>query len=122
MKDLMTRQFAKWVTKQPVNQSELKKALTELTEGAFEATLGGNLYKKRIRFKGQGKSGSGRTIVCYKKGKIAISIHGVAKNEKDNLSAKEQQALKEFSKILTNLTEQQIQTAIANGDFKEVSA
>lgn len=117
----MTRHFGKWVSKQQIGSSELKTALSELKNGIFEAGLGGYLYKKRIRFKGKGKSGSGRTIICYKKGSRAIFIHGFAKNEKDNLSTKELLALKEFSKTLVLLTEKQIVTAVKNGDFKEVS-
>jgi len=94
--------------------------LKELKESNFEATLGGNLFKKRIRFEGKGKSGSGRTIICYKKDDRAIFIHGFAKNEKSNLSSKELIALKEFSKILLSLSDKQITIAIKNGDFREV--
>lgn len=121
MKDLMTRPFSKWLSKLPVGSGELATALNELRNGAFDATLGGHLYKKRIRFKGKGKNGSGRTIICYKKGGRAIFIHGFSKNEKDNLSSKELVALKEFSKILVSLSEEQMTTAVKNGDFKEVS-
>ena len=71
--------------------------------GNFEANLGGYLYKKRIRFQGQGKSGGGRTIVCYKKGDRAIFLHGFAKNEKSSLSKKELLAFKELSKILVTI-------------------
>ena len=120
MKDLMTRTFRKWVSKQPVRPNELTEAIAELETGIFDAALGGHLYKKRIRFKGRGKSGSGRTIICYKKDKLAIFIHGFAKNEKSNLSTQELTALKELAKILTSLTAHQIETAIKNGDFKEV--
>jgi len=120
MNDLMTRPFTKWVSKQEITADELRTALIELKNGTYEAGLGGHLYKKRIRFKGKGKSGSGRTIICYKKDSIAIFIHGFAKNEKDNLSTKELLALKEFAKILVSLTEEQISTAVKNGNFKEV--
>jgi hypothetical protein len=121
MKGLMTRQFSKWASKQSIRVRELRTALAELKGGSFEAALGGHLYKKRVRFPGMGKSGSGRTIICYKKGGRAIFIHGFAKNEKDNLSTKELMVLKEFSKILVSLSEEQITTAVKNGDFKEVS-
>jgi len=61
--------------------------------------LGGHLYKKRVRFEGAGKSGSGRTIICYKKDNNAIYIHGFAKNDKDNLSNAEQSAFKELQRF-----------------------
>ena len=121
MIELMTKQFAKWAVKQKVPATELAAAISEIQQGGFEANLGGHLYKKRIRFAGQGKSGSGRTIICYKRDDRALFIHGFAKNEKGNLSKKELHALKEFSKILLKLPPDHIKVAIENGDFVEVS-
>lgn len=120
MNNLMTKQFSKWATKQDIPENELHNALEEIRSGKYEANLGGHIYKKRIRFEGKGKSGSGRTIVCYKKDDKAIFIHGFAKNEKSNLSNKELIALKEFSKVLLGLSEKQIQIALHAGDFIEV--
>ena len=120
MKQLMTKYFSKWLSKQKVSKKDLSAALSELQAGYFEASLGGHLYKKRIRFEGQGKSGSGRTIICYKKEDRAIFIHGFAKNEKSNLSKKELQVFKELSKILLGFSVAEITIAIENGDFIEV--
>ena len=122
MKQLMTKHFSKWLSKQKVSEKDLSAALSELQVGYFEASLGGHLYKKRIRFEGQGKSGSGRTIICYKKDDRAIFIHGFAKNEKSNLSKKELQVFKELSKILLGFSVAEITIAIENGDFIEVKS
>ena len=122
MKTLMTKQFAKWASKQKIPENELASALSEIQAGIFEASLGGHIYKKRIRFEGQGKSGSGRTIVCYKRTDIAIFIHGFAKNDKDNLSSRELHTFKEFAKILLGLSQDGITIAIENGDFIEVKS
>ena len=94
--------------------------MKELQEGNFEANLGGYLYKKRIRFKGKRKRGSGRTIICYKKDDRAIFIYGFAKNEKSNLSKKELIAFKELAKILLKLSLKDIDIALKNGDFIEI--
>lgn len=118
----MTKQFSKWVSKQKIPETELVTAVSEIQDGIFEASLGGHLYKKRIRFEGRGKSGSGRTIICYRKDDRVIFIHGFAKNEKDNLSKKELHAFKEVSKILLNLLPESIRVAIENGDFVEVKS
>ena len=120
MINLMTKHFSKWAFKQKIKNDKLLIALNELKNDNFEANLGGHLYKKRISFTGKGKSGSGRTIICYKKNDKAIFIHGFAKNEKSNLTVKELVALKEFSKILLSLSEEQVVKAVKNGDFKEV--
>ena len=122
MKKLMTRHFSRWAAKQKIPKHKLDNALTEIVDGNFEANLGGYLYKKRIRFEGQGKSGGGRTIVCYKKGDRAIFIHGFAKNEKSNLSKKELIAFKELSKILLRLSPEEMAIAIENKDLIEVKS
>ena len=119
---LMTKHFSKWATRQKIPLKELNKALTQLQAGNFEANLGGNIYKKRIRFQGKGKSGSGRTIICYKVDDRAIFVHGFAKNEKSNLSKKELIAFKELSKILLKLSQKDIALAIENGDLIEVES
>jgi len=122
MKKLMTRHFSRWAAKQKIPKHELDNALTEVADGNFDASLGGHLYKKRIRFEGQGKSGGGRTIICYKRGDRAIFVHGFAKNEKSNLSKKEFLAFKELSKILLRLSPDEIAIAIENRDLIEVKA
>ena len=122
MKKLMTKQFAKWASKQKIPENELATALSEVQNGIFDANLGGHIYKKRIRFEGQGKSGSGRTIICYKKSDRAIFIHGFAKNDKDTLSSRELQTFKEFAKILLGLSQDGVGIAIENGDFIEVKS
>src|SRR3990172_11911268 len=104
MKKLMTKSFSKWATKQDVPHEELAEAIQEIENGNYEANLGGHILKKRIRFQGKGKSGSGRTIVCYKKEDRVIFVHGFAKNEKSNLTMKELNGYIEFVKILIRLT------------------
>ena len=120
MKKLMTKHFAKWASKQNIPAGHLSIVLSEMQEGNFEANLGGNIYKKRIRFQGQGKSGSGRTIICYKKDDRAILIHGFSKNEKSSLSKKELTAFKELAQILLNLSGDELNIAISNEVLQEV--
>ena len=121
MQKLMTKQFSKWASSHNIVLTGLFEAIEEVESGCFDANLGSHLYKKRIRFEGQGKSGSGRTIICYKKGNRAIFIHGFAKNEKSNLSKKELNAFKAFSKILLGFSDTEITLAIENGNFIEVN-
>ena len=62
MKKLMTKHFSKWASKQNIPDNELLKAIAEVQKGKFEANLGGNIFKKRIRFEGKGKSGNGDLV------------------------------------------------------------
>ena len=117
----MTKHFSKWANKQSISRKELSNAIDEITNGQFEANLGGHILKKRVRFQGKGKSKSGRTIICYRKDDRAIFIHGFAKNEKSNLSPKELKAFKALSKILLQLSIEQLNIAVKNGDFVKVA-
>lgn len=45
----MTKQFAKWASKQNLRENELADAISEVQDGNVDANLGGCLYKKRIR-------------------------------------------------------------------------
>lgn len=83
----MTKHFSKWAAKQNIQENQLSKALMEIAEGNFEANLGAGLYKKRIRFKGQGKSGGGRTIICYKK-MIGLFLFMVLQKMKNQICPK----------------------------------
>ncbi|GAB6194687.1 type II toxin-antitoxin system RelE/ParE family toxin [Desulfocastanea catecholica] len=116
----MTREFSKWAGKHGVTVAGLNNALNEIEEGIIDANLGSNVYKKRISFPGRGKSGSGRTILFYKKGNMAIFVHGFAKNEKTTLSHNELKAFKEFCTLVFSYDENEIQKAIDKGVFIEV--
>lgn len=116
----MTRHFSKWAEKQKIPVDELSNALSEVQEGVVEANLGGNLFKKRIRFQGRGKRSSGRTIICYKNADRAIFIHGFAKNEKSNLSKKELLGLRELAEILLGLSDSEIEISVEKGALLEV--
>jgi len=117
---LMTREFAKWADRHGVSIADLATVLDEVEMGSFEADLGGHVLKKRVRFQGQGKSGSGRTIICFKKDDRAIFVHGFAKNEKANISKKELVAFRRVAEILLNLSPDQIARSIKTGTFIEV--
>ncbi len=116
----MTKHFAKWASKQKIPAEELATALEEVINGQFEANLGGYLFKKRIRFRGKGKSGSGRTILCYKRDDRIIFVHGFAKNEKSSLSKRELLAFKNLAKLLLELSVDELQTTIRSGSLIEV--
>lgn len=118
----MTRHFSKWAAKQNILSEELTKSLKEVEDGNFEASLGGHIFKKRTRFQGKGKRGSGRTIICFKREDRAIFIHGFEKNEKSNLTPKELNAFKELAKILLGLSYEELNLAIKNGDLMEVES
>lgn len=69
-----------------------------------DASLGGGLYKIRVRIgeENRGQSGSYRVIFFYKKGTICYILTIYAKNQKDNITEKE---LKELKKYIEKIIE-----------------
>jgi hypothetical protein len=116
----MTKEFAKWADRHGLTITDLADAFKEVAGGNFEADLGGHVLKKQVPFPGQGKRGSGRTIICFKKDDRAIFVHGFAKNEKANISKKELTAFRRVTEILLNLSPEQITRSISTGTFFEV--
>ncbi len=121
MKVFKYRLFEKWATKQGISDDDLRKAILEIENGLCDASLGGNVYKKRISRLGQGKRSAYRTILLMKQGDKVIFAHGFAKGEKDNITKNELESFKIMAEAFLNLTDAQINTLINNKNLIEIS-
>ncbi len=94
--------------------------MQEIEQGLVDAKLGGNLYKKRIAAPGRGKSGSYRTVLAFKSKERAFFIYGFAKNQRDNIDAREERALKALAKELLGYDAKAIQKALTTNAIRKV--
>lgn len=117
---LKTKSFNRWAKEVKLSDPALVQAIDEMTEGSYEANLGGSVYKKRIAVAHRGKSGGVRTILAFKTHKTAIFLYGFAKNMRDNITKKEEEALKKLAKIYFSYDENQINHAIKVKELVEV--
>ena len=115
-----TRWFDRWARKQGLSTPSLCAAVREMTEGLYDADLGGGLFKKRIARIGQGKSGGFRTLVATNKGNRWVFVFGFPKNERSNIDKDETEALKKLAAHLLSLTAQVIVKALRAGELMEV--
>ena len=120
MRILKYRTFFQWAKSENLNNSALKSAVEEIEKGLFDASLGGNLYKKRIAKKGRGKSSGYRAILAFKADTRTIFLYGFAKNERDNISSNEEVAYKKLAGYFLEITDLQIEVLIKNGELFEV--
>jgi hypothetical protein len=120
MRIFKNKEFALWAKEQKLADFTLKRAIHDIEEGLFEANLGGNVYKKRISLGNRGKSGGARTIIAFKRHNNTFFIYGFAKNERTNITPREQHALKALAKIYFTYDEKQINRAIEVGALIEV--
>ena len=76
--------------------------------------MGGNIYKKRIALGNRGKSSGARTIVAFKIKDKAIFLYGFPKNERGNITQKEEIALKGLAEFFLGRSDNEIDNAIKN--------
>lgn len=120
MKVYKHRIFANWAKSETIDNKALKKAIDEIEQGLFEANLGGNLYKKRIARKGQGKRGGYRSIIAFKQDDKAIFMLGFAKSDLGNITDQQLAFLKKLSHYYLTASAVLINQAIVEKDLTEV--
>ncbi len=62
-----------------------------------------------------------RTIIAYRAGDCAVFIYGFAKNQKDNISAADEQDMAQTGALLLGLDADGIETLIVEGELWEVA-
>ena len=115
-----TRWFTRWARKQGLDNLSLCAAVREMTEGLYEADLGGGLLKKRVARTGQGKRGGFRTLIATNKGNRWVFVYGFSKNERSNIDKDEEEGLKKLATYLLSLTAQAFEKAIGDDGLIEV--
>ena len=116
-----TRHFQRWMRKTALGDSDLRKAVLEMTAGLIDADLGGGVVKKRIGLAGRGKRGGVRTLVATNQGNRWFFVFGFEKNERDNISDAELQALQDYAADLLERTAAQLDAAAADGTLLEIT-
>jgi hypothetical protein len=116
-----TRQFDKWAEKEGLADCVLWAAVAEMERGLVDADLGGHVFKKRVALPGRGKSGGARSLLAYRQADRAFFIYGFAKNERDNIDAKELKALQLLAASYLDLDMAQLNHAVREGKLIEVN-
>ena len=116
-----TKWFDKWAVKNSISDIELRTAIKELENGLYDANLGGDVYKKRVGIRNQGKRGGVRTLIAFKKDGNVFFMFGFAKNKQANIKINEIKALKLLAKQLLSYSMQNLKTAIEASELVEVN-
>lgn len=117
---LKTRPFNRWLRKTLLDDNALLKAIDEMERGLVDAYLGGNVYKKRVALPGRGKSGSTRTLIATNREDRWFFLFGFEKNDRENITQAELAYLQGAAQIFLGYSSDDLQSAIARGDFLEV--
>lgn len=120
MRILKTKLFHRWAQKTGLSSKSLKKAITEIEAGLYDAKLGNYLLKKRIGLKDKGKRGGARTIIAFKKEDKAVFVYGYTKNERANITVKEKKVLSDLAQFCFSRNAQEIENLIKTKALIEV--
>jgi hypothetical protein len=115
-----TKEFARFARRSGLADEDLLRAATAVSNGRWDADLGGGVFKQRVARAGGGKSGGFRTIIVFRAGGHSFFVFGFAKSEKANVSAKELGALKTLARNLLGLDAKTLAATSAAGELVEI--
>jgi len=116
----ITKEFARFARKNCIRDTALCEAAERAENGLVDADLGGGLLKQRVARPGEGRRGGYRTIIVWRSQQRCVFVHGYAKNQKPNLTDDELEAYRRVAKIYLDLTNANINKAVAEGSLIEV--
>ena len=120
MRVLKDLEFENWAVEYNVTDVMLCHAAGEIEAGLIDAKLGGFLVKKRVAAPGRGKRGGYRTIVGHRQGDRLIFVHGFAKNETENITRKEKEALRKLCDVYMRADDKKLAEMIETKQILEI--
>lgn len=120
MRIFKTKLFARFARGQRIADKDLRSAIERAGRGLIDADLGGGVIKQRVARPGQGRSGGFRVLAAFRSEDRAVFIYGFAKNEVENIDAKQLRTLREIATAWLSASIEHIETEIANGRLQEV--
>ena len=113
--------FNKLMRQLKMTDYDLNLAVREASDGLIDADLGKGVIKKRIPLPGRGKRSGARTIIATNKGEYWFFLFVFQKNEKDNISKNEKEALQQLASELLSFTDSELKHAVLNHELIEVN-
>ena len=120
MRVFKTKPFARFANREGIAEKELCEAVRRAERGLIDAYLGGGVIKQRLAREGQGKSGSFRSIILFRRGLKAFFVYGFAKRDQDNIRRDELNAFGKLSGEMLTLDDKALSAAINNGTITEI--
>ena len=121
MRVFATKWFVRFARKEGLSEKRLREAIERVEQGSIDADLGGNLIKQRVARSGRGRSSGYRTLIAYQAAKRSVFLYGFAKQERDNIDARELADLKKLVARFLSLDDEQIGKAVEAQELKELT-
>ena len=115
-----TKGFARYARREGLDDADLCEAVARADRGIIDADLGQGVIKQRVARPGQGRSAGFRVVVFYRLGGRVIFVDGFAKNEKDNINARELADFHILAGDFLTFSSGYVQTLLDSGKWIEV--
>lgn len=123
MKIFVTDDFDDFMQVAGLSEQDIKKSAKEVSEGLFDADLGGVL-KKRIAPKGKSKRDASRSIIAFRRGDKIFFVDGWRKSDVPKkgkeIPDKLLEAYRLLGRSLLSASNEQIQIDITHGLLREI--
>ena len=120
MRIFKNKWFAKFASKEGINDAKLCEVVRDAENGKIDADYGGGVIKQRIARPNEGKSGGYRAIILYRQGDKAFFIYGFRKSERENINEVEERTFKELAKLTFTFPDDELEKLIKAGAYKEI--
>ena len=119
MRVFKNKWFNHWASKEGISDAALLNAAEVVASGKIDADIGGCLFKKCSPRVGAGKRGSYRVVVGYKRPNTEriVFLYVFAKNDKTNITVKEEAALSLAAQFFVATTDSHVQDLLATGSI-----
>jgi hypothetical protein len=97
------------------------ESLWETVNGAFDADLGGGLFKFRLARQGEGSSGGARALIAMRVGQRAVLMFGFEKKDQANIKPDELRAYRKAAAIYLGLREDEIAAIVKQKLLSEIA-
>jgi hypothetical protein len=95
--------------------------LWETVNGAYDADLGGGVFKYRLAREGEGSSGGARALIAMKVGLRAVLMFGFEKKDLANIGPDELRAYRKAAKIYLGFSEEEITAIVKEKALFEIA-
>ena len=117
-----SRWFEKFARREGITDATLIAVIVQANSGLVDADLGGGLIKLRVARHGEGKSGSFRTIIFFRRDERAVFAYGFAKSDREGLDANDLRVFKQAARIVLALTPAQLDAEVRAQRLFEVGS
>lgn len=97
------------------------EGLWKAVNGAYDADLGGGIFKFRLAREGEGTSGGARALIAMKAGQRAVLMFGFEKKDLANITPEELKEFRKAARIYLGYSEEEMTAIVKEKALLEIA-